>query len=139
MTSKQKRKGTDFENLAVEILNRLIRKSRWKRVPSSGAMGTILGEPLLLSDISGKVDSIPRQFKVEAKVGYGGASQFTLKKEWLDKIAAEAKSMYGIPFLIGKFSGARDGVKVFIVLDVETFAEIINLITDKYEGTNDSR
>lgn len=129
MPFKNKVKGTGFERLAVEILNTLIEDSTWKRIPGSGAMGTSLGEPLLTSDIVGKVDSIPKKFKVEAKVGYGGAKQFALKKEWLDKVSMEAKASFSTPLLIGKFSGAREGVKVFVAMDVEEFAALINHIT----------
>lgn len=134
MTNKQKIKGSAFERLAAEILTKLIKRSTWKRIPGSGAFGTILGEPSLTSDIVGKVKSIPKEFKVEAKVGYGGATQFSLKKEWLDKIRQEAEKTFGIPMLIGKFSGAREGVKVFVVLDVDTFSDIINHITDLEEA-----
>ena len=133
MSNPMKQKGSDFERLAVELLNTLIKDSSWKRIPGSGAIGTTLGEPLLTSDIVGKVNSIPRKFKVEAKVGYGGAKQFTLKKLWLDKIKQEADGTFSIPMLIGKFSGAREGVKVFVTLDVETFASIINHITKLQE------
>lgn len=134
MPNPQKRKGSDFERLAVEILNSLIMDSDWKRIPGSGALGTILGEPILTSDIVGKVKSIPKRFKVEAKVGYNTSKdrevkQFTLKKEWLDKIRMEALQSFSLPFLIGKFSGAREGTKVFVVMDVEDFSSIINHIT----------
>ncbi len=133
MPFKNKVKGTTFERLAVEILSELIKDSEWKRIPGSGALGTSLGEPLLTSDIVGKVKSIPKRFKVEAKVGYGGAKMFTLKKEWLDKVRMEADANYSTPLLIGKFSGAREGVKVFVVTDVEIFASIINHITKLQE------
>lgn len=129
MANPMKRKGSDFERLSVEILNTLIKDSAWKRVPGSGAIGTLLAEPLLTADIIGVVKSVPKKFKVEAKVGYGGATQFALKKEWLDKIKQEADATFSIPLLIGKFSGSREGVKVFVTMDVETFASIINHIT----------
>lgn len=127
-------KGSAFERLAVDILNMLVENSKWKRIPGSGAIGTSLLEPLLTSDIVGKVDSIQRRFKMEAKVGYNsskveGVKQFVLKKEWLDKVGEEAKASFSIPALIGKFSGAMKGVKVFVVLDVEVFAFLINEIT----------
>jgi hypothetical protein len=134
MPNPQKRKGSDFERLAVELLNNLIQDSEWKRIPGSGAIGTSLGEPLLTADIVGKVKSIQPRFKAEAKVGYGGATQFALKKEWLDKVREEADATYSIPFLVGKFSGSREGVKVFTVLDIETFARIINHITTLQEA-----
>ncbi len=129
MGNPQKRKGSDFERLAVEILNTLIKGAEFKKVPGSGALGTSLLEPLLTADIVGKVNSIPKKFKIECKVGYGGATQFALKKEWIDKVKAEATASFSIPVLMGKFSGAREGTKVFAVMDVEDFASIINHIT----------
>ena len=130
MPNPFKAKGSAFERLAVDILNKLVKGSNWKRIPGSGAIGTSLGEPILTADIVGDVHSIPKKFKVEAKVGYGGATQFGLKKEWIDKVREEASKTYSIPFLVGKFSGAIKGTKVFVVMDVEDFAAIINHITD---------
>jgi|WetSurMetagenome_2_1015567.scaffolds.fasta_scaffold281023_2 Holliday junction resolvase len=133
MTNPQKIKGDKFERDLAEILNKLIINSKWKRIPGSGAIGTIMGEPSLTADIVGKVDSIPRQFKVECKVGYGGSKQSIIKKEWLDKIKMQAESTFGIPILAGKFLGSREGVQVFITMDVATFAELVNKITDLQE------
>lgn len=138
MTNPNKIKGSSFERLAAELLNTLIRKSIWKRVAGSGALGTIMSEPTLSSDVKGRVESIPKEFKIECKVGYntskdGGVKQFTLKKEWLDKVRQEADGSYAIPMLMGKFLGAREGVKVFVVLDVEIFADLINRITELKE------
>jgi len=130
---KSKVKGTQFERDAVKILNTILKKSEWRRIAGSGAIGTSLNEPLLTSDIKGSIDALPKTFRVEAKVGYGGATQMSLKKEWLDKNIEEAKNTYSYPMLIGKFSGAREGTKVFVVFDIETFAEIMNTITDMVE------
>lgn len=130
---KQKKKGSDFERLAVAILNQHVKGSLWKKIPGSGAIGTTMGEPILQGDISGSVDSFRKQFKGEAKVGYGGATQLTLKKEWLDKIREEALRTNSIPFMIGKFSGARGGVQVFVALDVDTFCELLNTVTELRE------
>jgi len=129
MTFKNKRKGSDFERLAVEILSQLINESDWKRIPGSGALGTSLNEPLLTSDVRGKVKSISKSFKVECKTGYGGSKQFALKKAWLDKIKMEADASYSIPILMGKFAGAKEGSKVFMTMDVEVFALLVNEIT----------
>jgi hypothetical protein len=131
----QKRKGSDFERRATEILNRLINNSNWKRIPGSGAMGTSLDESLLMGDIKGEVEKFPYKFRGECKTGYsnrtgGEAKSFTLKKEWLDKIKEEAKKSFSFPFLIGHFDGVRVGVKNFIVMDVDDFSDIINKYTD---------
>lgn len=130
---KQKKKGSDFERLAVELLNRNVNSSNWRRIPGSGAIGTSMGEPVLQGDISGDVKSFEKKFKGEAKVGYGGATQLTLKKEWLDKITEEAQRTNSIPFMIGKFSGSRGGVQVFVTVSIDTFAYLLNKVTELQE------
>lgn len=124
-----KRKGSDFEREVAKLLPEVINNSEWKRIPTSGAIGTRMGVPILFSDLIGRVKGFSKKFRAEAKVGYGGAKQFMLKKEWLDKVIQEARSTYTIPFLIGKFSGAREGVRHFVVLDLDTFSYFINYIT----------
>ncbi len=138
MPNPMKRKGSDFERQAVEILNAIIKNANFKKVPGSGSLGTALFEPLLTADIVGKVDSIPTPFKIECKVGYNPSTNrevkaFTLKKEWLDKVRKEADATFSVPLLMGKFSGVREGVKVFVAMDVEVFAQIINHITKLQE------
>ena len=130
---KTKVKGTAFENLVVELLNQNIKKSHWKRIPMSGAIGTFMNEPDLQGDVVGVVESFTKKFRIEAKVGYGGATQLTLKKEWLDGINRDSANSNSIPMMMGKFSGARDGVKVFVTLDLDTFCELINGYTELYD------
>lgn len=134
MPNPMKRKGSDFERLTVDLLNTIIKDGEFKRIPGSGAIGTTLGEPILTSDVVGKVKSIPRPFKIECKVGYNPskdreAKAFRVEKLWLDKVRMEADATHAIPLLMGKFSGAREGVKVFVAMDVEIFAQIVNQIT----------
>jgi hypothetical protein len=133
MPNAQKRKGSDWERQAVEILNANIKRGLFKRVPGSGAIGTFLNEPMLTSDIKGRVDSIDKELKIECKVGYGSATQFTMKKLWLDKVREESDASYGIPLLMGKFSGAREGIKAFVVMDIDTFCELVNRLTEVWE------
>jgi hypothetical protein len=138
MTNPAKIKGSQFERDFADILNKLIKKSIWRRIAGSGAIGTIMNEPLLSSDVRGKVESFAQPFNVECKVGYNNSTgrevkQFTLKKEWLDKVALEASRTFGIPILAGKFLGAREGTKVFVAMDVEVFADLINRITELHE------
>lgn len=128
------RKGRNFEYQLVDIFNEHVRRSKWKRNPTSGAMGTFLNEPHLSGDVNGVLDAYPRRFKIESKVGYGGAKQLTLKKEWIDKVREEAvNDSHSIPLLIGKFSGAREGTRVFIVMDVDTFVDFLNYTTELWE------
>jgi len=130
MSSPQKIKGSKFERDIAELLTKLIKKSSWSRIPMSGAIGTNMGISHFRGDVNGTVDSMPKKFKIEAKVGYGGAKQLTLKREWLEKIKEEAESDYAIPLMAGKFSGSRGTVKTFICMDTDTFAYLINYITD---------
>ncbi len=133
--SKSKNKGSGFERDAVNLLNGKIKNSRFRRIPGSGAIGTIMIEPLLTADISGTVEGFPKTFKIEAKVGYNSSTnkeikQFTLKKEWLDKVKMQAENNYSFPALIGKFGNVRSGVSTFVVLDLEEFAYLVNQITE---------
>lgn len=130
MVNKQKRKGTDFERRTVIILNERLIGGLFKRIPASGSMGTSLNEPGLMSDIVGSIEGVPKKFRIECKTGYGGSTQFTLKKEWLDKIQKEADASYSIPLLAGRFSGSRSGVEDFIIMDIKVFCDIMNLITE---------
>ena len=128
MTVNQKRKGHDWERDAAKLLQSLINDSHWKRVAGSGAIGTIMNEPLLFSDVTGTVPGLSKSFRVDAKVGYGGHKQMALKREWIEKIREEAEGANGYPMIIGKFSGARGKSRQFVALDVDTFADIMNEI-----------
>ena len=114
-------------------MNEKVEHGRFKRVPGSGAIGTIMKEPLLVSDIKGTVDGIENPFILEAKIGYGGSKQFTIKKSWLDKIENEARSRYGIPAIVCRFSGSRNGVENFVVMDLDVFAFLLNKISELQE------
>lgn len=127
MVNKNKRKGDDWERQFVDIINSSGLGDA-KRVPASGAMGTSLGEPLLTGDVRVEFTNFPRKFRVECKTGYGGATQLAVKKEWLDKIKEEASGSWSLPLLACKFSGARDGVKKFVVLDIDTFLYLMTHI-----------
>lgn len=128
-----KAKGTRWERDAVDLLSKLIPNSTWKRIAGSGAIGTILGEPLLTGDVVGSVFGLPGTIRAEAKTGYGGSTQLALKREWLEKIREEAESTYSLPLLLGKFSGSRGRVKHFVAMDFEAFAKIMNLISELSE------
>ena len=130
MVNKQKQKGTGWERDLVKMLQERV-GGHWKRLPTSGAIGTALGESKLTGDVVGRVDFLPKSIKIEAKVGYGGATQLTMKKEWLDKIRMEAEADNAIPALAGKFSGARDGTKYFIAFDFDTFVYLMKLLEEQ--------
>ncbi len=129
MVNKNKIKGSSWERDFVKLLEENL-NGKFKRIPGSGAIGTFLHEPLLTSDIIARFDGLDREIRFDAKVGYGGATQMTIKKEWLDKIRMEAENTYSLPALACKFSGARkaDGVQYFVAIDFQVFCDIINKI-----------
>ena len=133
MVNKQKRKGTDWERKLVKILNLKLANSKFKRVPGSGALGTIMGESRLSGDVKGKIPFLSKGVTIEAKTGYGGSKQHVVKKEWLDKVREEAESSYTIPMLACKFVGAKKGAKHFICMDFDAFAEVVEEANKLYE------
>jgi len=127
MVNKQKRKGDTWEREFAKLLTKSLTGSVFKRVPGSGALGTIMGESRLTGDVVGTVPFCPKKFKFEAKTGYGGHTQLTIKRDWLEKIREEADAAFAIPGLVCKFDNARSGVKQFVVLDMDAFIEILEL------------
>lgn len=121
-----KDKGTRWEKESVELLNEDF-PNTWLRVPTSGAIGTIINLPMLKGDIRGKYDFLPFEFIGEAKVGYGGKSM-TIQKEWFDKVKEEAEESYGLPVVVLKFERSRTGVKHVIAMDFETWNHIMEVI-----------
>lgn len=107
--------------------------SEFKKTPSSGALGTIVGEPNFTGDVRGRVFGVPQKIKIEAKVGYGGAKQMTVYKEWFDKIAEEAAQDYSLPMVACRFSGSRGGVENFVAMDLDIFIKLMNLISQMQE------
>ena len=132
MVNKNKIKGTAWERKVAEIFNENLTIKNWKRVPGSGALGTILEISSLRGDVKGNFNFIPQPILIEAKTGYGGSRQLTIKKDWLDKMKAEADTMYGISLLACKFLDARSGVKNFIVMDMDDFLNLISNAEDIY-------
>ena len=129
----QKDKGKRWEKEATKKLNELVTNTNWKRIPSSGAMGTILKEPLLASDIQGMIPYLSKKILMEAKVGYGGSKYMTIRKEWFDKVQEEAETAMGIPMLICKFDNVRSGVARFVAMDLTIFAEVMNEVNELHE------
>lgn len=130
MVNKQRRKGTDWENTFVHLIEDNVKNSIVKRIATSGAIGTALEEPLLQGDVVAKFTGFPKKFRFECKTGYGGSKQLAVKKEWLDKISEEAKNANSYPAVACKFTGAKQGTKYFIILDIDTFCDIINYVNN---------
>lgn len=123
MTINAKHKGNRWERDCAKLLNKSFPET-WRRIALSGALGTVLGDPLLESDLLGKYEFLSRRFCGEAKVGYGG-KEMKVKKLWFDKIASTAERCYGLPAVLLKFNGARSGVRHVIAFDFETWDKLM--------------
>jgi hypothetical protein len=120
-----KRKGYQWEHDLVKELNDMFPDSSWKRIAMSGAMGTIMNEPLLKADGVGRMPFMEERFAGECKVGYGGF-QMKVDKGWFDKIRMQADESYSIPLVFLKFSGARSGVQHVVAMDMQAFEYLMN-------------
>lgn len=120
MPNKMKQKGTRWENEAIAVMNEVWGGGR-KRIPGSGALGTIVDIPGLTGDVTGRLFFFPYQFRGECKVGYGG-KEMTVRKEWFDKIRDESEKNYGnLPCVLLKFEKSWSGVKYVIAFDFDAF------------------
>jgi Holliday junction resolvase len=126
-----KRKGSNFERELAEYLNSFVEGGTFKRIATSGAIGTYLNEPALAADVTGKVRGLPKPIKIECKVGYGGERYLSMQRAWLNKIKEEAEKTNSLPLLVGKFSGAKkaDGVQVFVAVELGDFVYLLNQIS----------
>lgn len=122
-----KQKGKRWEYDARDQLNEMF-PNTWKRIPSSGAIGTIVEIPHLTGDLIGKYEFIPYVLRAECKVGYGG-KDMTIHKEWFDKIRREAEENFNnLPCVVIKFDGSREGVRYFMALDFQAWFDLLKWI-----------
>ncbi len=128
-----KDKGARWERDAVELLNEKYEYT-WKKVPGSGALGTILSIDELKADLVGRYYFLPFAFRGEAKTGYGGAKQLAVKREWLEKVRMQADGafLHEVPLLIAKFSGSRSDVRYFVIFDFDAFNDVLEATETLY-------
>ncbi len=84
----------------------------------------------LKGDLMGKYSFLPFTFRAEAKVGYGGAKQITMKREWFDKVREEAAGNFNeLACVVMKYSNAHPpNTQHVIAFDFETFQKILDII-----------
>jgi hypothetical protein len=88
----------------------------------------------LKGDLTGKYPFLPFTFRAEAKVGYGGAKQITMKREWFDKVREEAASNYNeLACVLMKYSNAHPpNTQHIIAFDFETFQKVLDIVESMY-------
>lgn len=99
----------------------------WKRTPGSGAFGTQTGDASITGDLIGRYPWW-RDFKAEAKYGYGTQKSLSLKREWVTKIREEASRSRQYPCLLVKFKGVTGGdiaSSKLIMFDLETWNKMM--------------
>lgn len=128
--SSAKRSGTYFENVVEGFFNETGISSA-KKVIGSGAFGKMWREPRWLGDVYIDFPFLEKPILAECKFGYGGETQVSVKREWVQKIIDEAKIADRYPALIFKFKGARGQSSKMIAFDWDTFVKIM---TDCCEG-----
>lgn len=104
-----------------EVAKRL----KGRRQPTSGAFGTQHNEPSLTGDVVVHYPWWNRQLHLECKAGYGGSKSLTLKREWFEKVRAEAILAKRYPVVAVKFKGVTGG-------DIES-AKVICINFDVWE------
>lgn len=125
--NKSKDKGTRWELEVRDLFNNEYGElSDFRRIPGSGAIGTQLEIPNLGADVVGTLAFLRKSIRGECKTGYGGKTQLTVKKEWLEQIREEADKTNSIPMLFAKFLGARGKSRIFVMMDWEALLDILD-------------
>ena len=98
----------------------------WRRTPGSGAFGTLTGDASITGDLIGRYPWW-KDFKAEAKYGYGGATQMAVKRQWIFKIREEAERGQMYPCMLLKFKGVTSGdpSAKLIAFDLETWLKMM--------------
>lgn len=118
-------KGKRWEQGAAKELTRGC--GYWRRTPGSGAFGTQTGDASITGDLIGRYPWW-KDFKGEAKYGYGTSKQLTLQREWVRKIREEAGRSRQYPCVLVKFKNVRSGdiaSSKLIMFDLETWNKMM--------------
>jgi hypothetical protein len=97
---KSKKQGMDFEKKGVHAYNQASQKGRdvARQQLASGALSFALGDMITEEEMIASI----AEFKERGQLSSTGQKQITLKKEWFDKLAEEARYMkkdhYFLPF-----------------------------------------
>lgn len=123
MVNKNRDYGLDWERELVRRFKEVDEKA--VRMPNSGAYGTLTGIDSLKGDVRFNVDGL--HFILEAKAGYGGSRSITVQRDWLEKIAEEAKGQRPrrIPLLALKLKGARGASGKLIIFTLDSFIDLL--------------
>lgn len=128
-----KLKGSRWERELAQELQAFAELS--KRIPGSGALGTIVIDPRLTGDVVVKYKFLNKPFKVECKYGYGGSTQMTVKRGWMEKVCTEAEANDSYPALAIKFRDVTNGHKSakMICMTVEDWNRMMGELSELFD------
>lgn len=138
MPSKSKQIGDRWEREFVKKVAPYAEIA--KRIPGSGALGTLLQEARLTADAFLKYRFLNKPLKVELKYGYGGSTQMQVKREWMEKVRMQARDNNYIPAVGIKFRDVLSGDKesatwiCFAIEDWNGLVEYLNELFSDLEG-----
>lgn len=126
-------KGREFEKECAAIAG-----NRGKRIPRSGAIGTMIGIQALAGDFRWDLPWLKKKVIGEAKHGYGGSKSITVQRDWFAKIVKQSRSLDFYPVLALKFKFAvSNGTTSCVCIPSDTMEKIIqdmeNLWLEKKE------
>lgn len=138
MPSKSKEIGARWERELAEKLGEQAEYA--KKIPGSGALGTILKEAQLTADVVAKYKFFQKLFKIEAKYGYGGEKQMTVYREWMEKVRMQSRDNSYIPAVAIKFrgvmSGDRESAK-WICFSIEDWNDMMKFLNELFSDMED--
>jgi Holliday junction resolvase len=138
MVNKNKVKGSRWEADLVKLLEP--QAEYVKRIPGSGAIGTSLKETRLTGDVKLKYKFLPKEFKIEAKTGYGGATSMTIQRGWMSKVREEAKNNGSYPAVSFKFkdvmAGDRESAK-WMCMSIEDWNSMMSYLNELFLDLDD--
>jgi len=108
-----------------------------KRIPMSGSVGTMAGEPRLAGDARWDFPWLTKPIVLECKHGYAAknkqAKSMVLQREWFDKHLDISKNLELYPAFAMKFKFTKeDGVSKFILIPFPTMEKILKEMENIY-------
>ncbi len=127
------RKGKKFEGETAALAGKY-----GKRVPHSGAIGTITGIGRLAGDAVWLLPWLDDNIiALECKHGYSDKGEerksLRLKRDWFDKHLAQAQAMNFYPAFAMKFKfTAENGISKFVLIPFPVMEKILKHMDDTY-------
>lgn len=127
------KKGKVFESETAALAGK-----HGKRVPKSGAYGTVEGIPQLAGDARWKLPWLDSEIHVECKHGYSDKGQerksMRLEREWFDKHMAQAKALDFYPVFAFKFKFTQqNGMSKMVVIPFPVMGKVLSTVNNMHE------